>query len=327
MKKPQLFLLFMVVFCFTLLTKQNVTTATEKNEFFSYERFDEVLDTFPIKTAIIPQLEIPKTDTHDEIIFHLGYAFLYSEEHEQALWVAYELTKEETQKIFDRSNKFMVDPKVKTGTANDKDYLNSGYDRGHLAPASDMGWSQTAMAESFYYSNMSPQTPSFNRGIWKKLEEKIRTWAIENNSIYIVTGPVLTPGLKTIGPNNVSVPKYYYKVILDYSNPEIKGIGFILPNEASSKPLQTYAVTIDSVEIFTGIDFYPSLPFNQEQFIESNICISCWTWDSSTTKSKNVESKTTSVQCKGVTKSGVRCKNNTLNPSGYCHQHEEQQNK
>lgn len=309
----------MVVFCFTLLTKQNNTIATEKNELFSYERFDEVLDTFPIKTAIIPQLEIPKTDTQEEIIFHLGYAFLYSEEHEQAFWVAYQLTKEETNKIYDRTDNFKPDPKVKTGTANNNDYSGSGYDRGHLAPAADMGWSPTAMAESFYYSNMSPQNQSFNRGIWKKLEELVRNWAIENDNVYIVTGPVLTSGLKTIGLNKVSVPHYYYKVILDYTNPEVKGIGFILPNEASSKLLQTYAVTIDSVEKITGLDFFSKLPNAQEQFIESSICISCWTWSSSTPKSVSV--KTTAVQCKGKTKSGVRCKRMTNSSNGRCFQH------
>lgn len=320
MKKTKLFLLFMVVFCFTLLTKQYNTIATEKNELFCYEKFDEILDTFPIKTTIIPQLEIPKTDTQEEIIFHMGYAFLYSEEHEQAFWVAYQLTKEETNKIYDRTNNFKPDPKVRTGTATDDDYKGTGYDRGHLAPAAHMGWSQTAMAESFYYSNMSPQSPSFNRGIWKKLEELVRNWAIENNNVYIVTGPVLSPGLKTIGPNKVSVPHYYYKVILDYTNPEVKGIGFILPNEASSKPLQTYAVTIDSVEKVTGLDFFPKLPNTQEQFIESSICISCWTWSSNTSKSENIET-TTTVQCKGVTKSGTRCKRKTNSSNGRCFQH------
>ncbi|MBC7655437.1 MAG: DNA/RNA non-specific endonuclease, partial [Oligoflexus sp.] len=154
----------------------------------------------------ITKLELPKTNSKDKIITHTGYSLLYNETHEQANWIAYELTKAETNKLFKRTNKFIPDTKVKTGTASDKDYEGSGYDRGHLAPASDMGWSSIAMAESFYYSNMSPQTPSFNRGIWKNLEGLVRTWAVENNSIYIATGPVLTNELQTIGANKVSVP-------------------------------------------------------------------------------------------------------------------------
>ena len=238
------------------------------------------------ETTTLFNLELPQTNSNDIVISHAGYSLLYNETYEQASWVAYELTKEETNKIFERTNKFIQDTKVTTGTANDNDYKGSGYDRGHLAPASDMGWSATAMAESFYYSNMSPQNPSFNRGIWKKLEDLVRTWAIENNSIYIITGPVLTKGLSTIGANKVAVPNYYFKVILDYNEPGVKGIGLIIPNLGSSELLTNYAVTIDSVEKFTGIDFFPTLPDNQEKLIENTLCVSCWSWKSVKTASK-----------------------------------------
>lgn len=174
---------------------------------------------------------------------------------------------------------FIPDPYVTTGSARDIDYKGSGYDRGHLAPAADMAWSITTMAESFYFSNMSPQAPQFNRGIWKKLEELVRTWAIENESIYIVTGPILDNHLKRIGPDQVAVPEYYYKVILDYSSPEIKAIGFVLPNEGSSENLQHFAVSIDSVERLTGIDFFPLLPDHIETILEAHICLPCWSWD------------------------------------------------
>lgn len=274
------------------------------------------------KATSIPKLELPKTNSKNQIITHRGYSLLYNETHEQADWIAYELTKEETTKLYERTNKFISDPEVKTGTASNKDYKDSGYDRGHLAPAADMGWSSSAMAESFYYSNMSPQTPSFNRGVWKNLEELVRTWAIENNTIYIVTGPVLVNGLQTIGGNKVSVPNYYYKVILDYSEPGIKGIGFILPNRESKEPLQNYAVSIDSVEKFTGIDFFPLLQDEQEESIEKTLCIKCWSWKRiQTTNEKNEKKTTQSVQCSGITKSGNRCKRMTRSSSGKCYQH------
>ena len=250
---------------------------------------------YNVKAVAIKRLEIPKLNGKDLPVSHLGYTFLYNEDHEQASWVAYELTNEETSKTVERTDKFLPDPSVKTGTANNNDYLNSGYDRGHLAPAADMGWSETAMAESFYYSNMSPQQPSFNRGIWKKLEELVRTWAVEYTSLYIVTGPVLKPGLPSIGANKVSVPKYYYKVILDYTEPELKAIGFIMPNENIDHAIYDYAVSIDSVEKFTGIDFFPSLPDGQEKIIEATRCIPCWTWGTSSpaTNPKPIENKPT----------------------------------
>ena len=199
-----------------------------------------------------------------------------NEGHEQANWVAYELTVSETGGKFKRTNKFIEDPLVSTGSATSKDYKKSGYDQGHLAPAADMAWSEITMKESFYFSNMSPQEPSFNRGIWKKLEEYVRYWACDNETIYVVTGPVLTEGLPSIGPNKVSVPEYYYKVILDYTLPEIKGIGFIMPNAGSKESLKTYAVTIDSVEKVTGIDFFYRLPDDQEGIIESIFDAGAW---------------------------------------------------
>ena len=162
-----------------------------------------------IDTVDIVDLEIPMMKGDIPIIRHLGYEFQYSEKHEQAFWVAYELTKKETEKAFERTNEFIPDPSVSTGTATVGDYSKSGYDRGHLAPAADMGWSAQAMKESFYFSNMSPQEPGFNRGIWKKLEEQVRTWAKAYDSIYVVTGPVLKDGLVQLGPNGVSIPKYY----------------------------------------------------------------------------------------------------------------------
>ena len=237
-----------------------------------------VLAVILMSFVLVDRMEIPKTGACDHVVYHTGYALLYDEIHEQPAWVAYELTKEETVSQFKRENKFITDPDVKTGTATNADYAKSGYDRGHLAPAADMEWSEITMKESFYFSNMSPQRPEFNRGIWKKLEDLMRDWAVENEKIYIVTGPILTPGLPTIGHNQVSVPQYFYKVVLDYTEPDIKGIGFILANEGSSQPLTTFAVSIDSVEKFSGLDFFPTLPDNVETSIEKNYSTKSWSW-------------------------------------------------
>ncbi|AEA42359.1 DNA/RNA non-specific endonuclease [Fluviicola taffensis] len=287
------------------------------------------------KAKTIRKLEIPHTNFSELVIVHTGFSLLYNETHEQASWVAYQLTKEETTKRFERTDKFLPDPKVSTETANNADYASSGYDRGHLAPAADMGWSEITVTESFYYSNMSPQEPSFNRGIWKKTEELVRNWAIENNSLYVVTGPVLTDSLKTIGENKVSVPNYYYKVILDYSEPSVKGIGFIMANAASKENPSYFAVSIDSVETITGIDFYPSLPDDQEIIIEKTLCIDCWSWSfqkkegvakeepitTTKTASKKQVDRAIAVQCSGKTKAKKRCKHMTKSANGKCSQH------
>ena len=124
----------------------------------------------------------PRPINGEQLVTHLGYSLSYNEKHEQANWVFYELTIDEVLGSIKRKDQFRADPNIKTGSASLSDYKRSGYDRGHLAPAADMKWSSKAMSESFFMSNMSPQTPSFNRGIWKKLENLVRKWAVENKS-------------------------------------------------------------------------------------------------------------------------------------------------
>jgi endonuclease G len=121
----------------------------------------------------------------DTIIDRPGYAFGYIEYHEQPAWVIYIMTKTEaTTKVAKRTNKFRSDPEIPTGSATTGDYRRSGYDRGHLAPAADMAFSGQTMADSFFMSNMSPQKPAFNRGIWKDLEALVRYFAITDLRTY-----------------------------------------------------------------------------------------------------------------------------------------------
>jgi endonuclease G len=307
-------LVVVIVYAFQSSSAPAVSNTESKQE----EQNQEI-----IPSENILHLEYPAILPNEKIISHTGYSFVYSEEHEQAKWIAYELTKEETNSIFERTDKFLVDPLVSTGTAENSDYLKSGYDKGHLAPAADMGWSAITMKESFYLSNMSPQLPGFNRGIWKRLEEMMRSWAIDNSAIYIVTGPILKAGLPAIGSNRVSIPNYYYKVILDYTQPEIKAIGFILPNTSSSSALTSFVVSVDEVEKATGLDFFPALPDDQETKLEKEVCQTCWHWQASKTNNGSGynQKSGTSVQCAGITKAGARCKRMTLSENGRCYQH------
>ena len=177
----------------------------------------------------------------------------------------------------ERKDNFREDKAVSTGSATLNDYKKSGYDRGHMAPAADFRWSFDAMNDTFYLSNMCPQTHAFNAGIWSDLEEAVRSIAYEDECIYVVTGPVLTDGpYETIGENKVAVPNYFYKVILDYSAPTVKAIGFIMPHENSKEPLSYFAVTVDEVEDMTGLDFFPLLPDDEEEKLESSLDTTLW---------------------------------------------------
>jgi len=125
-------------------------------------------------------------------------------------------------------------------------------------------------------SNVAPQRPSFNRGIWSKLEKLTRNWAKRDRQISIATGPILKGPMETIGSNRVAVPPKFYKVILDVVGSEIKGIGFIIPNKGSKQSLRSYAVSIDTVETRTGIDFFAALPDKIENKIESSLDLNRW---------------------------------------------------
>lgn len=222
-------------------------------------------------------LELPALNASDVVVKHTGYTLSYSEEHEQAEWVAYELTKQEVLGNHERQDDFRPDGAIRSGSADVDDYRGSGYDRGHLAPAADFPWSEQAMSDTFYMSNMSPQDPSFNRGIWSSLEAVVRNFAFTKGVVHVATGPVLNEGpFATIGANKVSIPKRFYKVVLDATSPRPVAIGFVIPNSATSKSPSSFAMSVDEVEQITGLDFFVALDDKIEQEAERSLVLRDW---------------------------------------------------
>ena len=149
------------------------------------------------------------------------------------------------------------------------DYRGSGYDRGHMAPAMDMKWSPAAMRQCFYMTNMCPQDHDLNGGAWRVLEEKIHRWGKRDKRLIVATGPIMGKSVKTTGKScAVAIPDAFYKVV--YAPEQGRAIGFIYPNEPVSGSFKKRAVTIDEVERLTGLDFFPALPDNVENALESH---------------------------------------------------------
>ena len=226
----------------------------------------------------IDNIEIPARlyDREEQIIRHTGYTVSYNEELRLPNWVAYELTREKTNGTFNRTNRFIPDPQVNGICPSTQDYSNSGYDRGHMAPAADMKWNVKAMKESFYLSNICPQLHNLNAGDWKELEEKVRKWAQKDSLIFIVCGPIVKKSPKRIGINKVAVPNAFFKVILSPSGKFPKAIGFMMEHKKGNQPLRSYAISVDSIESVTGIDFFPALPDDIEQKIEKEFSTKQW---------------------------------------------------
>ena len=224
--------------------------------------------------AVQPDVGVPAES--DLQLKKEGFALGYSFQYRQAVWVAYLLKKENLlSKQVRRRENFRPDPDVKLHPVYPKDYRRSGYDKGHLAPAADMTYSFASMNNSFLMTNISPQIPGCNRGIWKRLENQVRSWAIRERKLYVITGPVFSDKILLMRNTSIPVPDAFYKVILDLT-PPMKMIGFIVPNKASKRRVATFAVPVDEVERITGYDFFSELDDKTEKRLEKKCNFSAW---------------------------------------------------
>lgn len=255
--------------------KQNLENASVNNKI---EKDSEVISSFS-KSETGSRFNFLPTATSNEIVVHDNYTLSYLENYEQAEWVAYELKKGRYSTGDFQRPYFIEDPKVKSGSADWKNYRKSGYDKGHLCPAGDMKFSKAAFNDTFFTSNISPQDHDFNCGIWSRLEQKVRYWANKYNGLYVVTGGVLTKNLETIGSEDVAVPEYFYKVLVSKSNGNYKMIGFLLPNKDSNKSLYEFVVPVDEIERKTGIDFFPKLDDVIENKLEKSSSYKEWSFN------------------------------------------------
>jgi endonuclease G len=225
---------------------------------------------------------IPTQELGDQLVHYSYYTISYSNQHQNAEWVAYELLGARLD-LSDREERqnFKSDPNVRA-EASSSDYSNSGYDRGHLVPAHDMDFNERAMSESFYMTNVSPQVPDFNRGIWKSLEGNIRKWAKKEQRLYVITGPLLKKTVEQadrISPDGPTIPRGFFKIVVDYEGEEKKAIAFMFKNKAINQPLERFVTTIDLVETYTNLDFFPDLTTEEEIALESVSDLGLWTID------------------------------------------------
>lgn len=227
-----------------------------------------------LKTEI--PLDLMPRSTTGAIVEHNHFTLSYNEPFEQAEWVAYILKKEHLTSDQRKRPYFIEDPKVKTKSADWRNYRGSGYDRGHLCPAGDRRFSEQAYNETFYTSNISPQDRDFNAGVWNRLEMQVRQWAKQHNELFVVTGGVLENGLEEIGEEDVDVPRHYYKIVARGNPQNPKILAFLLLGKESSKLLRQFTVSVDEIEKRTGIDFFERLPNGLEKKLESRVDTQGW---------------------------------------------------
>jgi len=218
---------------------------------------------------------LPSSTTGD-VVEHTYYTLSYRESHEQSEWVAYKLKKEHLTYDDRERPYFIEDPKVRTKSADWKNYKGSGYDRGHLLPAGDRRFSEQAYNETFYTSNISPQDKYFNAGIWNRLEKKVRYWCKKYGDLIIITGGVLDNDLVEIGEEDVDVPDAFYKVVFRKKGDKVWVLAFLIPAKESQESLQKFLVPIDVVEESTGLDFFEKQPKSWQHAIETSVNTKGW---------------------------------------------------
>jgi endonuclease G len=226
---------------------------------------------------------------------HSALVIGFNESYRLAEWTFHQLLPDVIDGGITRSNDFRPDPKLEGKTAIEADYFirtekedgtfkydGFGFDRGHLAPSADFRWSAQGLSQSYYYSNMTPQRPGFNRESWADVENTLRS-IVQNNPqrYFVLTGPVLHDSLPVIerSVNQIPIPELHYKIIVDLESDNPKGMAFLMPNKKCEKPVYEYVVSIDSVEAITGLNFFPNLDTKTERQVESKSDYNAWKVD------------------------------------------------
>ena len=240
-----------------------------------YKREKKVIEqrAQPVGVFELPAYKVSETSI---LLSRKRYTVSYNVKNKIPDWVAWQLYFEHSEGPYKRLGTYLEDYSVPTPRATDNDYRGSGWSHGHMCPAGDNKWDEDAMRESNLLTNICPQDGRLNSGLWNKIEQDCRKWAKKYGVIYIVCGPVLlNKEHETIGENKVVVPEAFFKVVL-CMNPKPKAIGFVVRNNAGTKKRDQFINTIDEVERITGIDFFPALPDDIENEVESYSNINDW---------------------------------------------------
>ena len=214
------------------------------------------------------------------VIKYTGFTVKYNPNNRQPDWAEYTLTAEHvemsnnTPKV---SRYFMPDPNLSLPQATPADYSKFGWVRGHMARRQDMKWSEQAIKESDYFTNICPQNDVMNNGVWHQIENLVRRIATQYDSVHVICGPIFTDHSNGyIGPNRLPVPDYFFKTLLIKDATGYHAIAFLCPNNDKELSVKDAACTVDKVESMSKIDVYSYLPDKIETLIESQISLGKW---------------------------------------------------
>jgi endonuclease G len=221
------------------------------------------------------------------VLYNKGYVTGYDESKHSPAWVAYRLHRHgevgENSVAAPRDLfSFKTDTRT-TSRITERFYFRSGYDRGHLAPNDAIGvnYGEEAQRETFLMSNIAPQLPQFNRGVWAYIERiEQNNWANAREDVWVITGPIYTEdeSAKIRHQNRaIPVPSSYFKIFLDEEDSRIKILGVVVPHDTKrGAALEQILRSVDEIERASGLDFNPDLPDPLEDSLEGDRPRSVW---------------------------------------------------
>jgi len=215
-------------------------------------------------------------DMPEVLLRRKAYLCSYNPRTLQPNYVAWHLTADHADGPVDRKiTNFHADEEVPVPQVTTRDYSHSGYDRGHLCPAADNKWDETAMRESFLMTNVCPQHPELNSGDWQEIEKACRRRAVKSGGLYIVCGPIfLKNGHREIIGREVRipVPDAFFKVVLCVEDDAPWAVGFICRNEGGNRTKRDYVNSLAEVERVTGLCFFPYLSAGVRRVVANAAC-------------------------------------------------------
>lgn len=186
-------------------------------------------------------------------------------------WVSWNLTSADVG-LSGRSS-FIEDDTLPSGFYRVKttDYSGSGYDRGHLCPSADRTSSTANNQPTFYMSNMAPQTPDNNQGVWADFESHCRSLASAGNELLITAGMSHFSGAR-LPSGAAAIPGYFWKIVvvvpvgsgtaLSRITSDTRVIVVKMPNIAGirTNPWRNYVTSAAQIETDTGHTFFTAVP-------------------------------------------------------------------
>ncbi len=232
------------------------------------------------------------------LLFHKEYVLCYDFDRKAPSWASYRLERQDV-KEGQRWNAFRSDPRLpEDRNPACADYQGSGFDRGHLVPRSDMNRLKTAVVNSFFLTNMGPQFPNMNQGVWERFEQLVRAWAKASGWLHVITGsvydhdnnrqPDALAQIPRTPSGRVAVPSHFFKLVIRESPPgTLEAITVLVPNLANVPGRTSSDATRDTflrqrivsaaeIRQRTGRDHLPVLPAAQKTLLEAAVASDLW---------------------------------------------------